>query len=54
MLGTEVVLATMVDRFQFAPSGKEIVWHMTNIQTPYVKGHENETPHLPLMVSLAD
>lgn len=51
---SEVVLATMIDRFEFAPTGKEIVWHMTNIQTPYVKGREKETPHLPLIVSIAE
>ena len=49
----EVVLAMLIEKFRFTLPDEEIVWRMTNIQTPALKGKEDETPQLPLKVSLA-
>ena len=43
----------LIEKFRFTLPDEEIVWRMTNIQTPALKGKEDETPQLPLKVSLA-
>ncbi|TFK75132.1 cytochrome P450-like protein [Pluteus cervinus] len=48
-LEMKVVLAVLLEKFRFAPSG-EIVWAMNGITTPYGKG--STVPSLPLKVSL--
>ncbi|TFK34561.1 cytochrome P450 [Crucibulum laeve] len=50
-LEMKVVLSTLVEKFQFDPTDKEICWKMTNIVTPTIVGGDGR-PSLPLKVSL--
>ncbi|KAG6835647.1 hypothetical protein H0H93_016143 [Arthromyces matolae] len=52
-LEMKVILATLIKHFRFYPSKKEIVWQMTGITTPTVKGSP-EQPQLPLRMELVD
>ncbi|KAF8633081.1 hypothetical protein AX15_001529 [Amanita polypyramis BW_CC] len=51
-LEMKVVLSLLVDTFEFKPSDKEIVWQMTGVTAPIVKGGNGATC-LPLVVSRA-
>jgi hypothetical protein len=44
----------LVERFSFALSEDEIVWLLGGLQLPRTKGKEDDTPHMPLKVSLLD
>ncbi|KAJ3993079.1 cytochrome P450 [Lentinula boryana] len=54
-LEMKVVISTLVERFKFSPSTKEleICWQMNNITTPILSGKDNH-PQLPINVSLVD
>jgi len=43
------VLTVLLSKFRFAPSGKEIVWEMSNLSVPAEKGHPGETK-MPMKV----
>jgi hypothetical protein len=45
----EAVLSLLLSKFQFALSGKEIVWEMSGIAVPTVKGRPG-IPTMPLKV----
>jgi hypothetical protein len=47
--GPEVVLSVLLSEFRFLPSEKEIVWEMSAITIPTVKGQPKQ-PQLPLKV----
>jgi hypothetical protein len=49
----EIVLSTLLKTFIFELSDKDIVWRSGAFVTPATKGMEEETSHLPLIVSLA-
>ena len=46
----EVVLAALLSKFRFAPSDKEIVWEMSGIAIPTVKGSPR-VQKMPLVVT---
>ncbi|PPR03893.1 hypothetical protein CVT24_008124 [Panaeolus cyanescens] len=50
-LEMKAVLATLISRFEFSVA-KEVVWQMTNVVVPVLKGGDPTKPTLPLMVSL--
>lgn len=52
-LGTEVVLAEILDAFKLAPSTKAVKWRMGNISTACVEG-EPDLSQLPVVLSRAD
>ena len=49
----ELVIARLIDQFEFALPDEEIVWNMNHIAAPTVKGKEMEGAKMPLKVSLA-
>ncbi|KAG5718646.1 putative cytochrome P450 4d20 [Termitomyces sp. T112] len=51
-LEMKVVLSTLVAHFRFYPPEKEIVWQMTGITSPTVKGSPSEQPQLPLKMEI--
>ncbi|KAF8659052.1 hypothetical protein AX16_001924 [Volvariella volvacea WC 439] len=52
-LEMKVVLATLIERFKFEPAeGKEVMWSIGGISTPYIRGQTEQGPQLPLKVSL--
>ncbi|KAJ3743770.1 cytochrome P450 [Lentinula detonsa] len=54
-LEMKVVISTLVERFKFSPSTKEleICWQMNNITTPIIGGKDDH-PQLPINISLVD
>ncbi|KAG6835650.1 hypothetical protein H0H93_016146, partial [Arthromyces matolae] len=52
-LEMKVILTTLIEHFHFYPYEKEIVWQMTDITTPTVKGSP-ELPQLPLRMELIE
>ncbi|EIN05390.1 cytochrome P450 [Punctularia strigosozonata HHB-11173 SS5] len=52
-LEMKVVLSVLVENFVFQPSKHEIVWRLSAVQIPSVKGRENEPAHLPMKLSFA-
>ncbi|KAF5382211.1 hypothetical protein D9615_004271 [Tricholomella constricta] len=52
-LEMKVVLSVLVSQFRLSPSNKEIVWEMTGIVTPTLKGSSRQ-PQLPLTVELVE
>lgn len=48
----EIVLATLSEAFEFSPT-KEIYWNMGGLASPVMKDSDDDTPQLPLMVTLA-
>ena len=46
---TEVVLALLLSKFKFASLGKDIVWEMSAITLPAIKGRPG-IPTMPLKV----
>ncbi|KAG6915250.1 hypothetical protein DXG01_012524 [Tephrocybe rancida] len=52
-LEMKVVLATLVSHFRFSPPEKEIIWQMTGITTPIVKGSSGQ-PQLPLKMEIVN
>lgn len=50
-VSTEVVLSVLLSRFRFSPSEKDIVWEMSTISIPTIKGHPR-CPQLPLKISV--
>ncbi|EEB94208.1 hypothetical protein MPER_07018 [Moniliophthora perniciosa FA553] len=56
-LEMKVVLACLVRKFEFSPSGKKIIWENTLVTSPLVvdsDGHHNGQPEMPIVVSLAE
>ncbi|KAG6873943.1 hypothetical protein C0995_008982 [Termitomyces sp. Mi166 len=51
-LEIKVVLARLITKFRFSPSGKDIVWEMSGISTPTVKGFSGQ-PQLPIAIHSA-
>ncbi|KAF9557445.1 cytochrome P450 [Agrocybe pediades] len=51
-LEMKVVLALLLEQFEFSPSGKNIFWQMTGIATPNLDANSTN-PTLPMVVSLA-
>jgi hypothetical protein len=49
----EVVLALLLDKFEFSLSDKPIIWLMTGIATPHIN-RESKVPSLPMIVKLAN
>lgn len=47
----EAVLYMMLYNFKFAPSESPIEWKLGTVLVPYVKGHEDGPPHLPIKIS---
>ncbi|KAF9493432.1 cytochrome P450 [Pleurotus eryngii] len=53
-LGGEAVLSALIGTFEVSPSAtEEIVWNMTSIATPGIKGPMSSMPQLPLKLALA-
>ncbi|CAA7266052.1 unnamed protein product [Cyclocybe aegerita] len=52
-LEMKVVLALLLDKLEFSPSDKSVVWHMTGIVTPH-ENFESKYPILPIVISRAD
>lgn len=50
-LEMKVVLSVLLSRFRFSPSEKDIVWEMSTISIPTIKGHPR-CPQLPLKISV--
>jgi hypothetical protein len=50
----EVVLSALLERFVFAPAKDEIVWRLSIVQVPCVKGREHEPSHMPMRLSFAE
>jgi len=50
-LELKMVLSTLVETFEFAPSSQEIFWAMSTLTIPMVKGSIDAGPQLPLKVS---
>ena len=49
----EVVLALLIQTFEFSHSGKEIAWRATGVSSPVVVGPEGKgCPEMPMMVNL--
>ncbi|KAI0676593.1 cytochrome P450 [Trametes maxima] len=46
-----VILAHLLLAFEFAPSGKEIIWKMSGIASPSVKGSKTTKPEMPVLMS---
>ncbi|KAI0332868.1 cytochrome P450 [Cubamyces sp. BRFM 1775] len=46
-----VVLSHLLLAFEFAPSDKEIVWKMSGIASPSVKGSKTTRPEMPVLMS---
>lgn len=51
-LEMKVVLALLLEKFEFSLSEKPIIWMMSGISTPHVD-RESKVPTLPMIVSLA-
>jgi len=52
-LEMKVVLLILLTSFEFAlPEQDEVEWHLGFLQTPHVKGAADQSPQLPLKVSL--
>jgi hypothetical protein len=49
----EVVLALLLEKFEFSLSGETIIWLMTGIATPHTDW-KSKVPRMPLIVKLAD
>ncbi|KAJ3515822.1 hypothetical protein NLJ89_g1511 [Agrocybe chaxingu] len=52
-LEMKVALALLLDKLEFSPSDKNVVWHMTGIVTPH-ESFESKYPSLPIVISRAD
>ncbi|KAI0764536.1 cytochrome P450 [Trametes elegans] len=46
-----VILAHLLLAFEFAPSEKEIVWKMSGIASPSVKGSKTTKPEMPVLMT---
>ncbi|KAI0642531.1 cytochrome P450 [Trametes meyenii] len=46
-----VILAHLLMAFEIAPSGKEIIWKMSGIASPSVKGSKTTKPEMPVLMS---
>ncbi|KAF5327790.1 hypothetical protein D9619_004946 [Psilocybe cf. subviscida] len=53
-LEMKVVLTLLLDKLEFTPTGKKIVWVMSNISTPNVEGSPDPVPKIPIIISRAD
>ena len=49
----EVVLALLLEKFEFSLSDEPIIWMMTGIETPHTD-RKSKVPRMPLMVKLAN
>ena len=49
----EVVLALLLEKFEFSLSDKPIIWLMTGIATPHLS-KESKVPRMPMIVKLAN
>ena len=47
----ELVLVTLLERLKFE-AGPEIYWNMNGLQTPVIKGSKDNSPLLPLKISV--
>ncbi|EIN05404.1 cytochrome P450 [Punctularia strigosozonata HHB-11173 SS5] len=52
-LEMKVILSVLVENFVFSPSKDEIVWRLSAVQIPCVKGREGDPPHMPMRLALA-
>lgn len=48
----ELVLSVLLESYTFEPSGKEIYWNMTPVQTPVVPESDELTPSLPIKMGI--
>ncbi|ESK82672.1 hypothetical protein Moror_11180 [Moniliophthora roreri MCA 2997] len=56
-LEMKVVLAGLIRRLEFSPSGKKIIWENSIVTSPLVvdsDGHHNGHPKMPIVVSLVE
>ena len=49
----EVVLALLLEKFEFSLSDKPIIWLMSGIATPTIN-QESKVPGMPMIVKLAN
>ena len=49
----EVVLALLLEKFEFSLSDQPIIWRMTGIVTPHTN-RKSKVPTMPMMVKLAN
>ncbi|TFY70744.1 hypothetical protein EVG20_g2276 [Dentipellis fragilis] len=52
LLELKLVLSVLIPRFEFESTPEEIDWRMGITVVPYVKGKENEGPHVPMKLRL--
>ena len=50
ILPAEAVLCLLLAKFTFAPSGKKIVWNLSNVRFPTVG--DDSKPSMPMKVGL--
>jgi len=49
----EVVLALLLEKFEFSLSDKPIIWRMSGVATPNIN-RERRVPRMPLIVRLSN
>jgi hypothetical protein len=53
----EIILITLLSKFKFSPTENEIIWNLSQIISPSVKGpdgSESEQKGLPLVVEIIE